>query len=70
MSRTIGSRDNASSQCLESLPDSTLTFTWEPNHLKYHRLPDRYIELARPRIPFPDPGPLHIEDLTQKQTRR
>jgi cathepsin L len=120
----------------ESLPDSTLTYTWDGNHLKYHainhdvlligwddskhawliknswgtlwgtnagvgavtdkgymwidynsnniglgaawvqakhwayRLPPRYIELVHPRIPFPDPGPLHIEDLTQKQTKR
>jgi cathepsin L len=120
----------------ESLPDSTLIFTWDVNHLKYHavnhdvlligwddgrhawliknswgtdwginaglgaatdrgymwidytsnniglgaawvkaqhwvyKLPPQYIELVHPRIPFPDPGPLHIEELTQKQTKQ
>ena len=120
----------------EALPDSTLIFTNDDNHLKYHavnhdvlligwddgrhawliknswgtdwgvnaglgadtdrgymwidynsnnigigaawvqaqhwvyKLPPQYIELVHPRIPFPDPGPLHIEDLTQRQRRQ
>jgi cathepsin L len=43
---------------------------WVQAKHRAYRLPPQYIELVHPRIPFPDPGPLHIEDLTPKLRSR